>query len=123
MKILLDTNFFLDVIKFRIELDEISDILTEPYQLVTLNSVVKELEKISKSKSTAGLHAKTALRLIETKNIAILTSREKNTDKAILQIANKDIIVATNDSKLRKELKRRKSKTIYLRARKYVAIG
>lgn len=123
MKILLDTNFFLDVIRFKIDLNEITSLLLEPYQLVTLNLIVKELEKISRSKSTASLHAKIALKLIKTKNIKILKSRERNVDKAILELANKDIIVATDDSKLRKKLRENKIRTIYLRAKKYLAIS
>ena len=122
MKILLDTNFLLTIVRFRIDLNEISNLLIEPYQLVTLNLVLNELKEISHSKSAASLHAKIALELIKTKNIEILKSKEENTDNAILEFASKDFIVATNDSKLRKELKKNRIKTIYLRARKYLAI-
>jgi rRNA-processing protein FCF1 len=122
MKILLDTNFLLTIVRFRIDLNEISNLLIEPYQLATLNLIVKELEEISHSKSAAGLHAKIALEIIKTKDIEILKSKEENTDNAILEFASKDFIVATNDSKLRKELKKNRIKTIYLRARKYLAI-
>lgn len=123
MKVLLDTSFFLDVIRFRVDLNEITNLLTEPYQLVTLDLVIKELEKIACSKSKVSGYAKIALKLIKTKNIKILASGGKNTDEAILQLATKDIWVATNDLELRKRLRENKIKTIYLRGKKYLAIS
>jgi rRNA-processing protein FCF1 len=102
---------------FKVELDEIKNFLIEPYELFTISSVIQELKKM-KSKD-----AKLALKLIDLKNVKILKTKEKNVDKAILKLADKSIIVATNDIKLRRKLKALGIKTIYLRARKYLAMS
>lgn len=115
MKIILDTNFLIDIFRFRIDLKEI-DLIVPKNKLCTLNLVVKELKKISKTKRRDSKYAKLALQL--TNKIKILNSDETNTDKAIIHLADKNTIVATNDAVLRKSLKRRKIKTIYLRAKK-----
>lgn len=113
----MDTNFLVSLIAFKIDLDEIENLLLEPYRLLTLSSVVEELKKIDNK------DAKIALKLINLKSIEILETKEKNADKAILNLVDKDTIVATNDMELRKKLKMLGNKTIYLRARKRLAIG
>lgn len=98
-------------------MDEIENLLTEPYKLSTISSVVKELKKMNSK------NAKIALKLVESKNIEVLETKEKNVDEALLNLAGKDAIVATNDAKLRKKLKTLGNKTIYLRARKHLAMS
>jgi rRNA-processing protein FCF1 len=114
-RILLDTNFLVSLMRFRVELEEIGELLVEPYKLLTTSSVVMELKKIGSK------NAKLALKLIELKSIGVLGTKEKNADRAILSLAGRDTIIATNDAKLRKKLKALGSKTIYLRARKHLA--
>lgn len=113
-RILLDTNFLVDMVRFRVDLNEIENILEEPYELSTLDLVIDELKKI-KSKD-----AKVALELIKLKGIKVLKSKKTDVDDAIVALADKSTIVATNDIELRKRLK---TKTIYLRARKYLGIS
>jgi len=120
MRILLDTNFFIDLIRFKIDLDEISNLIGK-YELFTLDSVVTELKEIAKTKSRESNYAKVALNLIKNKRVKILKAGGE-TDKAILRLADQ-AVVATNDAKLRKILKTRGTKTIYIRARKYLAIS
>ena len=103
--------------RFKVDLDEIGSLLVEPYKLLTISSIVGELKKIGSK------NAELALKLIELKNIKVLRTKEKNADKAILSLVDIDTIVATNDAKLRKKLKALGSKTIYLRARKHLAIS
>jgi rRNA-processing protein FCF1 len=105
------------LIRFKIELEEIENLLSESYKLLTIDSVVRELKKISSK------NAKLALKLIDLKNIEVLKTKEKNVDKAILSLADKDTIIATNDIKLRKKLKTLGSKTIYLRAKKKLVMS
>lgn len=123
MKVLLDSNFLIDLIKFRIEPEEMRDLITEKIQFFTLDLVVRELKKISQSKSKYSRHAKLALKLIKLKGVKILKSKKLSVDDAIVSFANRDFIVATNDKILRERLKKVGIKTIYLRARKHLAIG
>jgi len=121
-KIILDTNFLMSLVKFKVGLEEIEEIVGEPYQLFTLDMVVGELKKISESKGRDAGNAKFALELIKINKINILNSSKTNTDKAIIDLADKSTIVATNDIELRKKLKKLEIKTIYLRAKKYLGI-
>jgi rRNA-processing protein FCF1 len=122
MRVLLDTNFLIDILRFKIDLKCVSDLVLEPYKFFTLESVLKELELISKKKSVESGYAKIALQIIENEKIKIVKSDE-SVDKAILDLKDSDIIVATNDMRLRKLLKARRTKTIYIKSKKYLGIG
>jgi rRNA-processing protein FCF1 len=116
-KIVLDTNFLISLINFKIDLEEIGNLLPEPCELYTIEPVIRELKKINSK------NAKTALRLIELKNIGVLETGEKSADNALINLADKNTIVATNDIALRKKLKSSGNKTIYLRAKKHLEMG
>ena len=116
-KILIDTNFLIDIIRFKVGLEEIDKLVNKPYKILILNRVVEELNSIENK------NAKAALKLMKLKKIKIIHVKEKNTDNALVALANKNTIVATNDKKLRKRLKIIKVKIIYLRKRKHLAIS
>jgi len=122
-KVYLDTNFLIDLIRFKISLEEIGELVNEPYQLALLNLVMKELKKISSSKTKESGYVKIALELLKPKNIGIVKTKEKNADRAMLSLADESAIIATNDVELRKKLKNLGIKTIYLRSKKHLAMG
>jgi rRNA-processing protein FCF1 len=97
--------------------------MEEDYELITLNPVIEELKKITKSRGKDAVAAKIALELIERKDVKIINTNEKKVDNAIVVIADKDTIVATNDRELRQRLKHKSIKTIYLRNKKFLEIG
>jgi rRNA-processing protein FCF1 len=121
MKVILDTNFLVDLARFKIDLEEIPTLLQEPVDFIVLSSTIQELKKIEKNKGKLGSLAKFALEIIKLKQIKVLEEKE-SPDKAFLSIADKNTIIATNDSKLRKKLKKLGIKTIYLRAKKYLEV-
>jgi len=113
----------IDLIKFKIDLEEIQMFLQEPTtNFFIFSSTLKELQKIATNKGKSGSWAKLALELIKLRNIKILET-EQNPDKAFLNLADKNTIIATNDSNLRKKLKSLGIKTIYLRAKKYLEVS
>jgi rRNA-processing protein FCF1 len=116
-KVLLDTNFLIDIVRFRIGLEEIERLVDGQYKLLTLDRVMEEL------KSIGNKNAEVALKLVEVGNIGIVRAKEKNVDKALIDLADKDTIVATNDIILREKLKALGSNVIYLRAKKHLAIS
>lgn len=130
--IVFDTNFLLDVVRFKINLEDIDKLVVEPYRLATLDSVVAEIKKIAASKKVTSKYAKVALKLIERGYFKIIRTKMRTgkvlTDDLIVNIVRKDksgrknTIVATNDAKLRKRIKALGVKTIYLRARKHLEI-
>ena len=116
MKIIPDTNFLISASKFKI------DIFSElrGNDLFTLDTVIKELEKISLGKSKDSISAKVALELIKKKGLKVLKSKEKETDLSLLSYAKKGYVIATQDKTLRSKLKKTGKKIIFIRQKKYV---
>ena len=121
MRVLLDTNFLIDAVRFKVGLGNVHDLVGSS-ELVTLNSVENELTIISEKTSRAGVYAKVALKLIKESNIKILRS-EGRADNAMAKLAGDKTIIATNDIELRKRLKALGRKAIYLKSKKHLAIG
>jgi len=117
-RILLDTNFFMVPFQLHINIfSELERVVDEQFELFTLTPLKGELETIARSgkgkdKSAAQLATQIArgVKSVET---------DKKGDAAILDYAktNKDVIVATNDSDLRKRLKAAGVRTIFVRGR------
>ncbi len=123
MKLIIDTNFFIDLIRFKISLADIDLIGPEKPTLYTLNSVIRELNKIANSKNRDSKYAKVALKFIDLHQIKVLNSFETNTDKAIFNSADEDTIVATNDAELKRKLKKKGVTIIYLRSKKQLSMS
>ncbi len=121
MRVLLDTNFLIDAVRFKIDLEELTDLIGKP-ETATLSSVKKELTRISQGKTKVGGYAKAALEFIEKNNVRIVPSNERP-DTAMPKLAGENTIIATNDTELRKRLKALGKKTIYLKGKKHLAIG
>jgi rRNA-processing protein FCF1 len=121
-KILLDTNFLLIPGQFKVDIfSEIERIADFKYKLCVLDLSLKELDNIiEKQKGKDKEAAKLALLLIKSKDIDIIKSKGNYADREILDIADKDFIIATQDASLRKALKNKGTKTIVLRNKKYL---
>lgn len=121
-KIILDTNFLTIPYQFNVDIfEEIDRIMEEDYELITLDKVVEELKRMKRGKDAVA--AKIGLELIEKKNVKVIKTGDKKVDNAIVKLANKDTIVATNDRILRKKLKYKNVKTLYLRSKKHLEMG
>ncbi len=119
-KILLDTNFFLTPFQMGVNiLSELDRVIDEPHELMTLAPMKAELEKLAKSgKGDDKLSAKLALTLA--RNIPVVDAPGSG-DRAIIDYVKAakpgDLIVATNDSALRKTLKALRVRTVFVRNR------
>lgn len=109
MKILLDTSFLLTAIRYKL------DIFTElkGHELIVLEPIKLELENLINGKKKGNLEAKIALELIKRNKIKIKKTELKEADDAL---ANENGVVATQDKKLKKRLKR----IITIRQKKYL---
>jgi len=114
MKVLLDTNFLIDLLKFKVSTEELSE-----HELYTISPVVEELKALASKRCKESKYAKLALLL--TKEIKVIECKG-DADTNLLKLAG-DFVVATNDTALRKKLKERKIKTIYLRGKKRLEVG
>jgi len=122
MKVILDTNFLLLPLQAGLdiyaELDKI--LIEEPkYQLVTLDSVVAELEKLE---AEGNLVAPKSRKLAKLKNVEVHTSDKvlnrglSRTDNQILSIAGSGDIICTLDSKLRSAARKLGIRVITMRS-------
>ncbi|MBI2656465.1 DUF188 domain-containing protein [Candidatus Woesearchaeota archaeon] len=124
-RIIIDTNFLIIPYKFRVDIfSEFSRICDFNYKLFIFEESINELEKIMQNQR--GINKKAAqfaLKLIKLKNIGIIKSNEKDVDGLILNDANEDDIIATQDIKLKQELLRKGVSVIMLRQKKYLQLA
>ncbi len=126
--IVLDTNFLMIPSALGVDIiSEIDRICSFRYDLAIVDKTKDELLGITKNQR--GKHkeaAKVALSVIENNNINIIaTSSDGDADMAILSLADErgaDMIVATQDSELKKKLRSKGVRLIVLRQKKYLKI-
>lgn len=114
MKIILDTNFLIDCIRFKIDIK--SELRGN--ELFIVESIIPEIEKISKRKTKESPLAKITLEIIS--NFKILESREKETDDSLIEYSKEGYAVATQDKVLKNKIKKIGGKVTYIRQKKYV---
>ncbi len=117
--IVLDTNFLIEIIKFRIDLfSELERICDFNYNVKVLDKTIEELVKIKQKES------KIALKFIKEKKIEIIkTKSEKGVDDLLVEIANEDFLIATQDKLLKKRLEEKDIKMLIIRQKNYLAIN
>jgi rRNA-processing protein FCF1 len=117
MQIIPDTNFLIYAAKYKL-LDSLLD-----YDLLILEQVIKELEKISleeKTKMKDRQAAMIALEFLKAQEPEII-KQEGKADDAIIAIAKeKKLPIATMDKEMITKAKRLKIKIIKLRQKKYL---
>jgi rRNA-processing protein FCF1 len=123
-KVIVDTNFLIDIVRFKLDLDSVKELLPGKCKVLIPEAVEREL------KSMDSKEAKAAVKLSKRWGLSTIEDPigARGADNTIVAIAEsmrdkEDVLVATNDAKLRKRLKTLGIKTIYLRARKHLEIG
>ena len=123
-KIIIDTNFLMIPIQFRVDIfSEIDRICNFNYKLCIYENSIGELKNIiEKQSGKSKKAAQFALKLIELKNIGTIQSKLKDVDSLILENISKDMIVATQDIYLKKQLLEKGVSVIILRQKKYLQL-
>ncbi|HLC56600.1 MAG TPA: ribonuclease VapC [Candidatus Nanoarchaeia archaeon] len=116
MRIILDTNFLIHSINYKIDIFAEIDRITNNYSLFIVDKTIDELKKLNSQPS------KLALKLLEFKKIKIIKTEEKYADDAIVNISDDKTIVATQDKELKQRLKKRNIKLMVIRQKKYYII-
>lgn len=137
--VILDTNFFVDMFRFKVSFDDIEDVVGSNCKFWLIEQSIRELKNMRIKE------AKIALVIIDEmlsensayeKRVKVLKTdgRFKSADQAIISLIEqlksgpalglsfKRTVVATNDAKLRKKIKALDTRVIYLRARKRLEI-
>jgi rRNA-processing protein FCF1 len=127
-QLLLDSSFLFIPPNFEIDIfRELTQLLNGRFELIVLSATVKELQKLSRNKSTKlRKQAGIALKFAEQCRVYDANEEEHEShDDVIVRIAKTiGCIVATNDKTLRKRLRNLKVPVIYLRQKtKLDAIG
>jgi rRNA-processing protein FCF1 len=115
MKIVLDTNFLISCLKFKI--DFLKELQGD--ELFIVDKTRGELEKLIKGgKAQDKQRAKLSLMILKKKKIKIIKSKEKETvDDTLARLKN--YIIATQDKELKKRIK---GKKLIIRAKKKLEI-
>ena len=123
-KIILDTNFLLIPIQFKVDIfTEIDRICLFPYKLYIVDKTIDELKRIiEEQKGKHKFAAKIALQLVKKKNVGVIKTSEGHVDDLILDVLDKDSILATQDAIFRKRAVKKGIKVIVLRSKKYLML-
>jgi len=127
-EIILDTNFLFIPFQFKVDIfSELAKVMNEPYEVYILEQTINELNNIVKTqKGKNREYALMALKLIEKKRIKqkslYMFPLSKTVDDILVEISDKNIIIATQDKELKKRLKSRGIQTIILRSKKYLEL-
>jgi len=104
-------------VKYGVDIyNELPGLIDDSFEYLTFSSVIDELEGISSTNRRDAVAAKTALMLVKSNNIKIIKNNGY-VDELIRDYAtgNNDVIVCTNDVKLRSYLTSKGVKVVCLR--------
>lgn len=125
-KVILDTNFLLIPGEFKIDIfTEIRCLVDFSYKFFIIDKTIDELNKIiedEKSKVKDRENAKIALELIKLKEIGKIKSDKRYVDDAIVKKSDEDTVVATSDKELKRRLKKKGIKIIFLKKKQFLAL-
>jgi len=114
MKVLLDTNFMLVPFQEKVDVYEEIKSLVPKAELITLESCVRELEKLRK---------RGAIQLMKLKGVKVVEGRGRRTDEQILNyLEEEEAILATLDRELMRKVLKRGQHVITLRQSKKVVL-
>ncbi|MBT3304500.1 DNA-binding protein [Candidatus Woesearchaeota archaeon] len=122
-KVIIDTNFLLIPAQFKIDIfSEIKRIMQHPYELFILDKTIMELNKIiEEQKGKDKVAAKLALQLIEGK-VNLIKTDAGLVDDLIVELADENTFVCTQDMVLKQRLKAKKIAIICMRQQQYLCL-
>ena len=120
MKIIIDTNFFIYSVEYRI----FQQLEKPGIEIIIPSQVAWELEKLSnRGKIKDREAAKLALQLIKKLNIKIARTSARNADEAVLKTAlHENASIATLDKILSRKAQNKGIKVIEIRQKKYMRL-
>lgn len=118
-RVVMDTNFIIEVAKNKINLErELKRIVDFPYKLFMVEGSREELGRIiNEQRGRERETAKLALDL--TKDVKTIHAEGRSVDEKLTRIADKDTIIATQDRELKKKIK---GQVIVVRQNKYLKL-
>lgn len=121
VKILLDTNFLLTLVRYKIfGFEEIKQKV--PCEFYTLSRILYELKGLGKGDKKVKKEVAIVEQVLKNNNVKVLDSTKENVDEELIELS-KEYVIATNDKELRRKVKAVGGKTIFVRSLTYVDVG
>ena len=115
MQIILDTNFLIYTIKYRIDFEsELARICDFNFNICLIDKTIDELKKLKVPEAKIALALIDRFKIIDTKS-----SKFNKVDDILVDLASKDCIIATQDIELKKRIRPITKRIIILRQNKY----
>ena len=104
--------------------EELTRILDFAHDIFIIDKTIDELDNIiSTQPGKAKSDAKLAKAILQNKSIPLIkTKKDKIVDELILEVADKDTIVATTDAELKQRLKEKSIPVVVIRQKKYLSL-
>ena len=118
--IALDANMLLSIEQFKVDVLSQIKLLEGKVKFVIPFQVWKELQSLKKRGKTLEKRVKIAEQLIKKRKVKRVRVTAENADKALVKLAEKGAIVATNDKALKKEIKKVNGIIMFLRKRSFI---
>ena len=121
-KVLPDTSFLISCIEFKIDWEkELNRILDERFNIQILDKVMKELDIVIEKGGKQGRYAKLAKEIIKKRKYKMKKTSSGHTDDILLGLGN-GYLIATQDTGLRKRIKKEERPHIVIRQKKYLKL-
>ena len=118
IKILLDTNFLLTMVRNKIfGLEQLKSKL--PVEFYTLSRVLIELQGLGKNDKKIKREVELVNKILELNSVKVIDSLMESVDDELVKLS-KDYIIATNDKELRIKVHKRGGKTVFIRSLTYI---
>ena len=118
--IALDANMLLSIEQFKVDVLSQIKMLEGRVKFVIPFQVWKELQGLKKRGKTLEKRVKIAEQLIKKRQVKRVKVEAENADQALVKLAEKGAIVATNDKALKKEIKKVNGIIMFLRKRSFI---
>ncbi|MEK6959451.1 MAG: PIN domain-containing protein [archaeon] len=121
VKILLDTNFLLTMVRHKIRgFEEIKEKMPGA-ELYTISGVLGEIKALAGQDKKLAMEAKIVEQLLKAAKVKVLDSvLDRNVDNDMVEKAREGYVIATNDKLLRKRVHDAGGKTIFIRSLTYI---
>jgi len=121
--VLIDTNFLVECAKRKIDIQaELTRILDFGFEIAILDRTMEELDEVIARGKKEGQAAKLAKMILMTRRVTIIPTEGGHTDTLLLEKADENNIVATQDAELKRKLKNKGQSVVVIRGAKKLAV-
>ena len=118
IKIILDTNFLLTMVRNKIfGLEQLKGKL--PVSFYTLSKILVELSGLEKNDKKIKKEVELVNQILKLNSVGVIESEMDNVDAELVKLS-KDYVIATNDKELRRKVHQKGGKTVFIRSLTYI---